>query len=83
MTNPSKVLACFVCVVMIGSECGCGLGEHPNFSLVGGRFRAFSSRRSSLMQTFVETVDFDVAHLSFRDHCTGVPYLKAPPIMIA
>ena len=29
---------------MIRSECGCGLGEHPNFSLVEGRSRVFSEQ---------------------------------------
>jgi len=60
-----------------GSQCGWGLGEGSNFYFVRGSqksgFRAFSSRRSSLTQTFVEScVDFEVAHLSayswFR-HC--------------
>ena len=31
MVNPSVVfLACFVCVLMMGSECGWGLGEGSN-----------------------------------------------------
>jgi len=44
-------------------------GEGSNFQLVRGSqsrvFKAFSSRRSSLTQTFVEScVDFELAHLS-------------------
>ena len=44
-------------------------GEGSNFRLVRGpqklSFKAFSSRRSSLTQTFVEScVDFEVVHLS-------------------
>ena len=36
MVNPCSVLATFVCVLMMGSECGWGLGEGPNFSLLEG-----------------------------------------------
>ena len=43
-------------------------GEGSNFQLVRSSklsFKAFSNRRSSLIQTFVEScVDFEVAHLS-------------------
>ena len=70
MINPHIVfLTCSVHLLMMGSECVRGLGECSNFQLVGGpqklSFRTFSSRRSSLTQTFVEnlhSIDFEVAH---------------------
>jgi len=43
----------FLCILM-GSECGWGLGEGQTFSLVEGlkiEFKAFSGRGSSLIQT--------------------------------
>ena len=37
MVNPSVVfLACFVCVLMMGSDCGWGLGEGSNFQFSRG-----------------------------------------------
>jgi len=68
-----RVLTCSVCVMVMESECGWGLGEGSNFQLEGPQncilgqfcFRAFSSRRSSLMKTFVKTcILCEVAHLS-------------------
>jgi len=54
---------------MMGSECVGAFGKGSNFQLLRGpqklSFKAFSSSRSSLTQTFVEScVDFEVAHLS-------------------
>ena len=70
MINQYVVFDLF-CVFIDGgvSVCVGSLGEGSNFQLVRGpqklSFRAFSSRRSSLTQTFVEScVDFEVAHLS-------------------
>ena len=42
-----KVHRLFVCVLMMSSDCGSGLGEGPNFTLVEG---LKSDRGSSLMQ---------------------------------
>ena len=51
---------------MMGSECGWGLGEGPNFQFSRGPYNC-SSRGSSLMQTIAETcVRFDAAHLSIN-----------------
>jgi len=48
---------CSVCVLMMGSECRWALGEGSNFQIVIGvsklSFRAFSSSRNSVMQSFV------------------------------
>ena len=79
-------LTCSVCLLMMGSECVWGLGEGSNFQLVRGpqklSFRAFSSRRSSLTQTFVEScVDFDeVAHL-FVLMFRRLPYPEIPTLI--
>ena len=47
MTNPYLFSTCSVCSLMVGSECLWALGEGLKLS-----FRAFSSRRSRLTQTF-------------------------------
>ena len=51
----------YECLLMTGSEC---VGPWRGFKF-SVSFRAFSSRRNSLTQTFVEScIDFKVAHLS-------------------
>jgi len=51
---------CSVCLLMMGSECVWTLGEGSKFQLEGLKlsFKAFSSKSSSLTQTFVETSKF-------------------------
>ena len=76
-----------VCLLMMGSECVWGLGEGSNFQLVRGpqklSFRAFSSRRSSLTQIFVEScVDFEVAHLSVLV-VWRLPYPEIPSLIVS
>ena len=71
MMNPYVVfLTCSMCLLMMGLECVWGLGGGNLFkfsvSLRASKlsFKAFSSRRSSLTPTFVEScVDFEVAQL--------------------
>ena len=61
--NDKSFLTCSVFALMM--ECGLGLGEGSDFQASELSFVASSSRRGSLMQTFVETcVDFEVAHLA-------------------
>jgi len=69
---------------MIQLERVWGLREGSNFQLVRGPqnwvFRAFSSRRSSLTQIFVEScVDFEVAHLSVL-MVRRLPYPETPTV---
>ena len=67
MINPSIVFDLFCVFIEMGLECVGGLERVQIFSWRASKlsFRAFSSRRSSLTQTFVAScVDFEVAHLS-------------------
>ena len=75
-------LTCSVCLLMMGSVCVWGLREGSNFQLEGLKnFKAFSSRRSSLTQIFVEScVDFEVAHLSVF-MVRGLPYPEIPTLI--
>ena len=61
------------------------LGQGSNFQLVRGpqklSFKAFSSRRSSLTQTFVEScVDFEVAHLA---HGSEIATPEIPTLIVS
>ena len=64
------------------------LGQGSNFQLVRGpqklSFKAFSSRRSSLTQTFVEScVDFEVAHLSICTHGSEIATPEIPTLIVS
>jgi len=64
MINP-YIVTCSGCSLTMRSECVWAFGEGSNFQLQGLKlsFKVFSSRRSSLTPTFVEScADFEVAH---------------------
>ena len=85
-TSTHSFLTSSVCLLMMGSECVRGLGEGSKFSVSQRatklNFRAFSSRRSSLTQPFVEScVDIEVAHLSIL-MIRRLPYPEIPTLSI-